>query len=289
MQGVKRMNLRFRAAAIMGIAGLVVPLTAAGSAHAATTWKTSDPVCIVKAAPSAEVETGLSPGQSSVAYIIRVGCEPEFAGSTVQLNATQFSSACGGNVSWANTPADGVTTTGPTDTVTLDNDGNAIAVLFGGPNCAPSKDLVSADMKVPPYKTANTHVTVLPPRDTTPGLKVYPSSEVEESTYSSVATIAYAEFPSVYAEQTVTFSDPQLANRCGSPVFWYSPANEQFIGYGASPLPVTLDNNGNALVIAITSGSCASGETQMQVDLNAAPHTTYTAHFTILSPRPTNP
>lgn len=173
----------------------------------------------------------------------------------VQINATQLSNACQGTLSWYSATATAGTApgtgTGPEFVVTLDNDGNATAVVWGGPSCAATKDLITADL----------------------------------ITTSSVAVIFYAEFPSVYAERTVEFSDAQLFDRCAGGITWVGP-DEVVLGTGKSAT-TTLDNNGNAFVVALAGPSCASGKTLAQVDLTGAPYTTITKSFTVLSPRVT--
>ena len=140
----------------------------------------------------------------------------------MEINAHQLNNACHNTLTWAQPP--GVPTLVPSDsfTVQLDDNGNANAVVWGGPSCAATTDLITADLTVPPYTTARTHVVIKPPADTTPGLKAYPKSLVEDSVTSSVAAIFYTEFPSYDSQQQVTFSDDQLYNQCHGNIYWYS-------------------------------------------------------------------
>ena len=84
---------------------------------------------------------------------------------------------------------------GPSFSVKLDGDGNATAVLWGGPSCAPGESLVSAHLEGPPYTTFTTDFMILPPAPSKPGVTAMPSSEIEDSVFSSVATIVEVEFP----------------------------------------------------------------------------------------------
>ena len=283
---------------LVGAAALVLPVAGAlsGEQAAASTPSspapasapTRTPTCVINPSPANFVETGLGSVASSVVYELTVECKPVFSGQSVQINAEQLNNACHNTLSWysATATAGGSapgTGTGQTFTVVLDGDGNANAVVWGGPSCAQTKDLITAELLVAPYATAKTHVTVGAPMTTPPALHAYPSQEVEDATTSSVAAIFYAEFPSVHAGQTVEFSDAQLAARC--PVLWVG-ADEQILGYGAS-VTTTLDDNGNAFVVALAGPSCASGRTLAQADLVGASYRTLTANFSILSPRPT--
>jgi hypothetical protein len=287
-----RMRLRLKLATILiGTAGLLVPLAGVASAQVSPTPQatTPTPTCTVTASPSSFVETGEGASASSVAFVIIVECKPVYSEQQVQINATQLSNACQGTLSWYSATATAGTApgtgTGPEFVVTLDNDGNATAVVWGGPSCAATKDLITADLMTAPFTTARTHVTIEPPATTTKGLYPYPASEVEDATTSSVAVIFYAEFPSVYAERTVEFSDAQLFDRCAGGITWAGP-DEVVLGTGKSAT-TTLDNNGNAFVVALAGPSCASGKTLAQVDLTGAPYTTITKSFTVLSPRVT--
>jgi hypothetical protein len=168
--------------------------------------------------------------------------------------------------------------------VQLDNDGNAIAVVHGGPSCAPSTDRISASLQAPPFTTVATSFTILPPANTKVGVTANPKSEVEDSVYSAAATIIQVEFPSVYSEKFVTIKSDEFLARCGGHLLL------SHFGISASTngeITVQLDNNGNAFVEAFGGPSCASGTSTITADLTTVPYTTYVGHFTILSPRPT--
>jgi hypothetical protein len=296
------MRLKMRlVSAVVGGAALLLPLLGAAGAQAATAARpapahharvawTKTKACAITPAPSQFVETGLGATASSVAFILTVECKPVFAEQKVEINAQQLSNACHNTLSWYSaTGTDGTapgTGVGPTFDVYLDNDGNATAVVWGGPSCAATRDLVTADLTVAPYTTVKTHVQILAPVTTPASVHAYPSSEVEDATTSSVATIFYAEFPSVYAEDPVEFSDSQLAARCTGGVTWVGP-EEVVLGTGNS-VTTTLDDNGNAWVVALAGPSCASGETLGQADLVNPTYRTLTTHFQVLSPRVTH-
>ena len=281
---------------LVGAAALVLPVAvASGQAAASTpsaptaasTTTTKTPNCVLTPSPSSFVETGLTGAASSVAYVLTVECKPVYGEQSVQINAEQLNNACHNTLSWYSaTAADGTEPlwgSGQTFTVVLDDDGNATAVVWGGPSCAATRDLVTADLLVAPFTTAKTHVTIAADITTPPRLSAHPASEVEDATTSSVAAIFYAEFPSVHAGQTVEFSDAQLAARCS--ITWVG-ADEVVLGTGAS-VTTTLDDNGNAFVVALAGPNCPSGKTLAQVDLVGASYRTLTANFTIESPRPT--
>lgn len=287
--------MRFRVLSVtVTAAALVLPIMGAASAQAASGARahmanTPEEICIVKASPANFVETGLGATASSVAFVVNVGCRPVFAEQTVQINTPQLNNACHGTLSWYSATATGGTApgtgAGESFTVTLDNNGNAEAVVWGGPSCAAGTDLITADLNTAPFTTVRTNVTIKPPHNTTPGLHARPNRQVEDSTTSSVAVIFYAEFPSVFSERTVEFSDPQLFDRCTGGITWVG-ADEVVLGTGKS-VTTTLDNNGNAFVVALAGPSCASGDTLGQVDLTGPPFTTYTTDFNVLSPRVT--
>jgi hypothetical protein len=288
------MRLRFRILSVVGAAGLLVPLAGvagaqvASAAQARPAW-TRPPTCLITPSPSTFVETGLGASASSVAFVLQVECKPVFAEQTVEINAQQLSNACHGTLSWYSATGTGGTApswgAGQTFNVVLDNDGNATAVVWGGPSCAATRDLITADLTVAPYTTVKTHVIIEAPVSTPTGLHAYPAQEVEDSTTSSVAAIFYAEFPSVYAENTVEFSDAQLFDRCTGGITWVGP-DEVVLGAGKS-VTTTLDDNGNAFVVALAGPSCASGNTLAQADLTGPTYRTLTTNFKVLSPRVT--
>ena len=271
------------AAAGLMIAAVLATPVAANAAPAALAGQ-HKPTCAVSASPYKFIEAGLSPQPSMVAFIITVECAPTFSEQTVEIHTPQLSNACQGLLRWYNATTTAASGNGDTFDVTLDDDGNATAVVLGGPSCAASRDLIEADLTVAPYTTATTQVRIAPPVSTRPGVRAFPASEVEDATTSSVATIFYVEFPSVYAEQEVQISDAELFDRCAGHITWILP-NGTF-KYGKS-VTTTLDDNGNAFVVALAGPSCASGSTLVQADLTGPPYKTVTTQFTVRSPRVT--
>ena len=103
---------------------------------------------------------------------------------------------------------------GPSFSVELDNDGNATAIVLGGPSCAAGESLIAAHLESAPYTTVTTGFTVLPPRPTAPGVFATPANKVEGEVASDVATIVQVEFPPVFAEEPVNVNASQLYSRC---------------------------------------------------------------------------
>ena len=284
MSRFRRATLRAAAAGLMIAAGLAAPTTAANAAPAALAGQQT-PACAVSASPHPFIESGLSPSASMVAFIITVGCAPTFSEQAVEIRTPQLSNACQGQLMWYSATTTTAAGNGETFDVRLDDDGNATAVVLGSPSCAPGNDLIEADLTVAPFTTATTQVQIAPPISTQPGAQASPASEVEDATTSSVATVVYVEFPSVYAEHEVEISDAELYDRCAGHVTWIFP-NTTSLEYGKS-VTTTLDDNGNAFVVALAGPSCASGRTLVQADLVGPPYTILTTQFTVLSPRVT--
>ena len=158
---------------------------------------------------------------------------------------------------------------------------------MGGPSCAAGTSIVSAHLNAPPFATAHATYTIIAPRDTRRGVKALPSSQVEDSTTSSAATIVYAEFNPVFSERAVTFRSNELEDRCAGGITWVGP-DEVVLAAGPT-VTTTLDNNGNAWVVALAGPSCAAGKSQIEASLTNAPFTSYLTSLNILSPRVTNP
>ena len=285
MSRFRRAKLGAAAAGLMIAAGLAAPATAANAAPVAPTGGQA-PTCVVNASPNNFIESGLNPQESSIAFIITVECQPTFSEQNVEIHTPQLNNACHAQLTWYSATTRALVASGEDVQLQLDDDGNATAVVLGGPSCAASWDLIEADLTVAPYTTATTQVQIAPPRDTQPGVFALPAWQVEDATFSSVATVFYVEFPSVYAEHTVEISDAELYDSCvGHRITWIGP-NGNFLGYGKS-VTTTLDDNGNAFVIAMAGPSCAPGNTLVQAELTGPPYTTLTTQFTVLSPRPT--
>jgi hypothetical protein len=224
---------------------------------------------------------------SSVAYIITVACEPIYSEQTVTIDASELWFACKQTLSWAQAPG-GPTGLQPQFTVSLDNDGNGTAVLWGGPSCAAGTFHLFASLNAPPFTTVRFTLTVIPPGNTPVGIKAAPPREVEDSITSSVATVIQVEFPSVQAEKWVHIKSQELFTRCQTRLAWWGP-DETPLSLNTPDVTVQLDNNGNAFVVVIAGPSCASGTSTISASLTTVPYTTLTNTFTILSPRVINP
>lgn len=288
-----------RRSLLAGLAVLVLCLASLAGTASANPVKqpAGDPTpnCIITSLPSF-VDQGEFTTSSSVADIVEVSCNPEFAFQSVKLSDEELFSRCRGNMSWSEAPVF-EPTEGATTTIKLDGGGNGSAVVWAGPGCASGETLVSAHLQVAPFTTVTTNFEVLPPKVTTPGVSALPPTSVEDNVESSVATIVEVEFPSVYAEQFVNVSDEQLFARCGlaPKVEWIGP-DENLISpapdggepvedpIGAESVSVQLDNDGNAFVVLFGGPSCASGGTEIEASLESAPYTTYTTEFTVQAP-----
>ncbi len=252
------------------------------------TKKHRDPTCVIHSLPSF-VESGLGGTASSAADVVTVECHPVFAESTVTISSDELYNRCAGNLSWANTPGNGgmsLFTEGPTVDATLDNDGEATVVAFGGPSCAAGSSDISAHLNAPPFATVTARYRIIAPQDTPRGVFALPSSQVEDSVNSSAATIVYAEFNPVFSEKTVMFRSNELNSRCMGGITWIVPG---FINQTGPTATATLDNNGNAWAIALAGPSCAAGTSQIEASLTSAPYSSRMTSFDILSPRVTNP
>ena len=284
MFGFRSATLGAATAGLVIATELATPTTAASATPAALA-QSEKPTCVVNASPYKFVESGLSQQPSSVAFVITVGCAPTFSEQAVEIRTPQLSNACQGGLMWYSATTTTALGNGDTFDVRLDDEGNGTAVVFGGPSCAASWDLIEADLTVAPYTTATTHVQIAPPVSTQPGVWASPASQVEDATTSSVATVFYVEFPSVYSEQQVQISDAELYDSCVGHITWIL-ANTTTLKYGES-VTTTLDDNGNAFVVAQAGPSCSAGSTLVQANLVGPPYTTLTSQFTVLSPRVT--
>jgi hypothetical protein len=241
---------------------------------------------------------------SVVAVVVQVEANPAFAGDAVDLSSSQFAGSCNTMAFESVSEQPGSTSTSVL--LTLDNDGNATALMIGE-NCAPGQDLVEADLAVAPFYTALGTLTIAPPVITPAGVYGYPTTsgtvtggEVETGDFgtpleeSAVVSVFYVETNPVYAEQTVEISSPELQARCGTGwTFGGFGAGADSSGVGSvlgvnSPATDTdvLDDDGNALFFFVGT-SCAAGPSTVIADVLAGTHPTYTTTFTVLPPAPT--
>ena len=137
----------------------------------------TDPeTCVVHTLPSSFMDQGEFGAASSVADVVEVECEEVYAEKHVTISANELYSRCDKRLYWTE-PSGIEQASGPSTTVTLDNDGNATAVVFGGPSCAAGESLVSAHLDVGSVHDRMTGFTVLPPRPTEPGVYATPAPE----------------------------------------------------------------------------------------------------------------
>jgi hypothetical protein len=234
---------------------------------------------------------------ATVADVVDVECDPTVYGtkSRMKLLASQLYTRCAGHLTWYvpnNPPGEGIpggyeVIAGRGVTVNLDADGSAIVALRAGPDCAAGESLIIAHMEETPFESFTTSFVVLPPQTTPPGVYALPSTEVEDSYSSAVATVIEAEFEDG-SEKFVRIASEELYRRCRAAphIHWIlmdgteAPAVPEVTG-------VRLDNDGNAFVIAIGDASCAPGSSLIEADLESKPFTTFTTNFTIFPPQPT--
>ena len=247
-----------------------------------------EPVCVVHSLPSF-MDQGEFETASSVADVVEVECLPVYAEHMVKFSATELYDSCNRELSWSE-PVPYAPLPGPNFKVKLDNDGNATAVLWGGPSCAAGEStLISAHLEEAPYTTVTTPFKVLAPAPTPAGVRAEPASEVESEENSSVATIVEVEFPPVFAGRYVNIKALGLFSRClmEPKIVWVGP-DEILAATEAEELTrVKLDNDGNAFVVLLGGGSCAPGTSLIEASLEEAPYTTYTTTFKVEPPRPT--
>jgi hypothetical protein len=249
--------------------------------------------CVVHALPASFMDQGEFGSASSVADIVEVECEEVYAEHHVKISANELFNRCADKLYWT-LPYPYKLQTGPDFEVELDNDGNATAIVFGGPSCAAGESLIAAHLTEAPFTTVSTGFTVLPPMPTKEGVFATPASKVEGEVNSDVATIVQVEFPPVFAEEPVNINASQLYARCHLEpkllfVAMESGGPRVVMEDSEETLGVNLDNDGNAFLVLIGAASCAPGSSLIEASLEHAPYTTYTTEFTIEPPRPTFP
>jgi hypothetical protein len=123
----------------------------------------------VFATPESKIEDETT---SSVATIVQVEFPPVFAEEPVNVDFAQLFSRCHRD------PKTEVITFyegypyareyTEDETLWLDNDGNAFAVLVGNSSCAAGTSLIEASLENAPYTTYTTNFTIEPPQPTFP-------------------------------------------------------------------------------------------------------------------------
>ncbi len=304
------MERRYLGAGLMVLASSFMLMVGTASAHEAVKPQGAlgSGTCTVKSLPSF-IAQGEFEAAATVGDVIEVSCDPYVYsdGAEVTLTAAQLYDRCGGNLSWGDPNDEGepiFVVRSRSFSVHLDVDGNANVALLAGPGCMVGESLISVDEDESPYETFTTAFQVLPDVNTTKGLYITPSSQVEDAGSSSVVTIAQAEFPG-NSEKYVRIGAKQLNDRCrdGGLLIIPSWINVLFENYApgvqslAEPAGVEeedgellhaieLDNNGNGFVILAGIDSCAEGTSLVEADLEESPFSTETATFTVEAPRP---
>jgi len=250
----------------------------AGTANAVA----AEPECQVRSMPSL-VESATT---SSVADIVEVSCEDSQAGNTVEVSSLELYEHCRNSMKWS-APYPYKPVKGAHYKVTLDDVGNATAVLWAGPSCAAGEVLITAHL-LASSTTRVTSFTVLPPETMAPGLYVLPAGQVEDSLHSGVATLLQVAYAPGYADQPITITAPAMPRRCGQVphVVWVGAEAKTLSKGKESITNLQLDNDGNVFVVLLGGPSCVPGESLIAATLESSPFYTYTAAFTILPPQP---
>jgi len=281
------------AAFAVSLIAALAPGVAGAHGAAAQSQAAAEPApatCLIHSLPSF-VAQGELLQTATVADVVEVECNPFMygTGSKVTITASQLYSRCGSEVTWY-VPNPFREESGRAIELTLDADGNATVALIAGPKCQAGESLISAHMDEAPFESFTTSFTVLPPNDTPMGVTALPSSQVEDSESSAVATVVEAEFPGA-AEARVRLASEELYRRCQVPphLRWVQESREIVEGAPelAGPSALQLDNNGNGFALLIGDSSCVPGSSLIEADLEEKPFTTLTTQFTVLPPQPT--
>jgi hypothetical protein len=233
------MKALLRVGAVLAAATIPLVGLSAGVASAKAAPKAKTPSITVTASPNPVVETDTS----NFWDIVQVEAKgPASPGDTVTISSTELFSNCDGATAFVSLEGGTAIAGNPlggldfgfegdgTVTVPLDNDGNATVALIGF-QCSPGEDLVEASENTVPYKTATTRLIVSPPAVTAPGVKGYPSDEVETGDgagtagpvgTSDVYAVFLVEAPPVYAEDTESITSDELTARCGIGSEWWA-------------------------------------------------------------------
>ena len=110
---------------------------------------------------------------SDVATIVQVEFPPVFAEEPVNVDFSQLYSRCHNNpkteiIKMGYNGYPWVERGDEAETLYLDNDGNAFAILVGNSSCAAGTSLIEASLENAPYTTYTTNFTIEPPRPTFP-------------------------------------------------------------------------------------------------------------------------
>ncbi len=285
------MDRRNLGAGLMVFASSLLLLVGTAGAHGTVKPAGSEGTggCTVKSLPSF-VAQGEFEQSATVGDVLEVSCDPYVysAGASITLTASQLYSRCKDDLTWYDPNNDGeyYESEGRSVTLKLDVDGNANVALIAGPDCMVGESLITLDENESPYETFTTSFQILPSVNTTQGLYITPSSQVEDAESSGVVTIAQAEFSGA-SEEYVRIGAEQLYDRCqaGDHLHIITEGRENSEDVSELTDAIKLDNNGNGFVLLVGSDSCAEGTSLIEADLEASPFTTETGTFTVESPR----
>lgn len=232
--------------------------------------------CEVGSLPSFTLQ-GLNKSAGSIGDVIEVHCS-EAAGETVTLEDMRLYERCGGQLEWA-APAPYVPTAGHSFDVTLDEFGNATAIVWSV-GCKAGATEISATPNAT-HKTVTTTFDVLPPVTTPSGAFTLPAHQVEGAQFT-FATIVETEF-SDGAQKRVIINAGNLLSRCKTKpkLHWIYDGKERA---GGKAVTATLDDDGNGFVIVLGAGDCAAGDSLILAELNDKPYTQYTTSFALQPP-----
>jgi hypothetical protein len=112
--------------------------------------------------PSSQIEDDIT---SSVATIVEVEFPSVYAEKYVDVTAEQLYARCGvfPYTTWYGPDESYLGDNSESETVQLDNSGNAFVVLFGSASCASGNSLIEASLTSAPYTTYTTEFTVKSP------------------------------------------------------------------------------------------------------------------------------
>ncbi len=110
---------------------------------------------------------------SDVATIVQVEFPPVFAEEYVNVDFSQLKSRCKYGegtevITMSESGHPHTVSGGESESLKLDNDGNAFMILIGNASCASGTTLIEASLEEAPYTTYTTNFTVNPPEPTFP-------------------------------------------------------------------------------------------------------------------------
>ena len=274
---------------LVGVAVMVSSVfMLAGTASAHHNGSSNNASCEIKTLPAFVAQGEFAAEESSIADIVEVHCNAEYGNEYVKISSQQLYNRCRNHLYWLQESPYSSSAGSSIKKVKLDDDGNAVVAIEGGPECTEGESLIAASME----NSSNTSsvsegFTVLAPKPTRPGVFALPGWQSEDGVDSSVALIVQVEFPSKYAEKEVFVSDEQLYTQCQLEphLTWVGPdGGAKLYSPGVEGVKLKLDNDGNAFVVLFGEESCAAGDSEIEASLEVAPFTTYVTHFNVAPP-----